>query len=135
MPRHHYSEKWQKRFEFFDRYGAPKSPEFREAFKAARMGTRMLINVNFIALFFGIIYFFILGLWKKNLVLTGIALGFGIVLSFIEIIFNINIPQALDRGIATAFALLWGMTANYAYYLKEVKGTDNWNPFEGMRLM
>lgn len=29
---------------------------------------------------------------------------------------------------------MWGFTANYAYYLKKVKGLDGWNPFEGFSL-
>lgn len=29
-----YSAKWQTRFDFFDRHGAPSSPGFREVFKS-----------------------------------------------------------------------------------------------------
>jgi hypothetical protein len=29
---------------------------------------------------------------------------------------------------------MYGLSANYAYYLKQVKGSQGWNPFEGLRM-
>ncbi|AKJ40719.1 DUF2628 domain-containing protein [Pragia fontium] len=130
-----YSEKWQTRFAFFDQYGAPDTPEHKAAIKAEKPMRRILFNMNFIAFFFGFIYFFVLGLWKKNLVLLGITIGIGIVLAIIEVATGFYLPRGVDMGINIACAMMWSMTANYAYYLKEVKGSDSWNPFEGMRLV
>jgi hypothetical protein len=128
-----YSQKWQDRFAFFDQYGAPGTPEFKAALKAETPGRRILFNMNIIAFFFGFIYFFVLGLWKKNLVLAAIAIGIGVILGIIEVVTGFTLPRGADMGINIALAMMWGMTANYAYYLKEVKGLDGWNPFEGIR--
>ncbi|KEZ74361.1 membrane protein, partial [Pseudomonas syringae pv. syringae FF5] len=37
-------------------------------------------------------------------------------------------------GLNVVFSLMYALTANYSYYLKEVKGEQGWNPFKGMRL-
>ncbi|SQI44479.1 Protein of uncharacterised function (DUF2628) [Leminorella richardii] len=135
MDRSKYSQKWQDRFAFFDQHGAPNTPEFKAALKAETFGRRILFNMNIIAFFFGFIYFFVLGLWKKNLVLAAIAIGVGLVLGIIEVATGFYLPRGADMGINFGLAMMWGITANYAYYLKEVKGLDGWNPFEGMRLV
>ncbi|MEJ5863300.1 DUF2628 domain-containing protein [Pseudomonas farsensis] len=125
-----YKPKWQERFAFFEKNGNPFSETFKEAFKALPTGKRMLINMNFLAFFFGPIYLFVLGLWKKNLALLGISVGVGVVLAIYETVTGTLLPRALDTGINCGLAVLWAMTTNYAYYLKEVKGQQGWNPFE-----
>jgi hypothetical protein len=119
-----YSPKWQFRFGFFDRYGGPKSPEYKQAFKALKFGERIKVQSNFFAFFFGFIYFFILGLWRKALVVLGISVALG-VLSFF-------VPDAVARGLGVGYSVLLSMSANYAYYLEKVKGSRSWNPFEGL---
>ncbi|NWC10961.1 DUF2628 domain-containing protein [Pseudomonas agarici] len=53
--------------------GAPNDPHYNPALKARpTFGKKVLINTNIIAFFFGPIYLFVLGLWKKNLALIGI---------------------------------------------------------------
>lgn len=126
-----YSAKWQERFAFFEKNGAPGTAQYKTALKALPFGKRVLVNGNIIAFFFGFIYFFVLGLWRKNLVLFGIAVAAGVVLGVIEMIIGTALPHGVNMGINIALALMWSMTANYAYYLKEVKGLDGWNPFEG----
>ncbi|GKX55852.1 membrane protein [Leminorella grimontii] len=133
MDRSKYSQKWQDRFAFFDQYGAPNTPEFKAALKAETFGRRILFNMNIIAFFFGFIYFFVLGLWKKNLVLFGIAMGVSIVFTIVQIVTGLNL-RGVDMGLNIALASMWALSANYAYYLKEVKGLDGWNPFEGIRM-
>lgn len=119
-----YSPKWQFRFGFFDRYGGPKSPEYKQAFKALKFGERIKVQSNFYAFFFGFIYFFILGLWRKALSLVGIVVVLSVVLAFL--------PDAIGRGVGVGFSVLASMSANYAYYLDKVKGSRSWNPFEGL---
>ncbi len=58
--------KWQERFAFFDQHGSPSSAAYKAALKAAPFGKRLLIGMNFIAFFFGPIYLFVLGLWKRT---------------------------------------------------------------------
>lgn len=135
MEQKQYSEKWQKRFNFFDTHGAPDTPEFKAALKAESFGGRLLISMNFFAFFFGIIYFLILGLWKKGLVLLGISIGLGLVLNVIDFMIGGTIPNGAYTGLSVGVSALWAMIANYAYYIKETKGLDGWNPFEGIRMV
>ncbi|QXI39993.1 DUF2628 domain-containing protein [Pseudomonas xantholysinigenes] len=125
-----YKPKWQERFAFFEQNGGPRDPRFKQAFKALSLGKRLLINMNWIAFFFGPIYLFVLGLWKKNLALLGISLLVGIVLGFYEGFTGTELPRAVDTGVNCGLAALWATVTNYAYYLKEVKGQQGWNPFE-----
>ncbi|TDB47952.1 DUF2628 domain-containing protein [Photorhabdus khanii] len=131
MDKSQYSEKWQARFTFFEQYGAPQASEHKAAMRTEPFRRRILLNMNFIAFFFGFIYFFVLGLWRKNLTLFGIAVVMGILLGIIESILNIEISPAVSMGVNCALAAIWGMTANYAYYLKEKVNSQSWNPFEG----
>jgi len=129
-----YSAKWQERFNFFDTYGAPNDPRFKVALKALPgFKKKLLINANVIAFFFGPIYLFVLGLWKKNLALLGIFLGINIALSVIFAVLDMEFPRALSSGLNGAASVMYAMVTNYAYYLKEVKGEQTWNPFQGMR--
>lgn len=135
MEQKQYSNKWRKRFDFFNTHGAPNTPEFKTALKAESFGGRLLINMNFFAFFFGIIYFLILGLWKKGLVLLGISIALGLVLNIIDFMIGGTIPNGAYTGLSIGISALWAMIANYAYYIKETKGLDGWNPFEGIRMV
>ncbi|WP_235525385.1 DUF2628 domain-containing protein [Photorhabdus heterorhabditis] len=95
--------------------------------KAESPMRRILLNMNFIAFFFGFIYFFVLGLWRKNLALLGIAVVVMMILGSIES----ELSFAVSTGVNCAFAAIWSMMANYAYYLKETVNSQSWNPFEG----
>lgn len=130
-----YSEKWQKRFAFFEQYGAPSTAEAKAALKAESFRGRILIGMNFFAFFFGIIYFLILGLWKKGLVMFGITIALALILSIIDAMTGYSMPQGVFTGLGVGISAIWASIANYAYYLKETKGLDSWNPFEGLRLV
>jgi hypothetical protein len=130
-----YSPKWQERFDFFETYGAPNDPRYKDAVKTLPgFKKKILINANVIAFFFGPIYLFVLGLWKKNLALLGIFLGINIVLSVIFAILGMEFPRPLNMGLNIAMSMMYALMTNYAYYLKEIKGEQGWNPFKGMRL-
>ena len=119
-----FSPKWQFRFNFFQQHGAPKEPRFKEAWKALSFGDRLKININFFAFFFGFIYLFILGMWRKALVVIGIGLVLGIVSLFL--------PDIIARPLFIAMNFLVAASTNYSYYLEQVTGKASWNPFEGM---
>lgn len=127
------SKKWQERFAFFDQHGGPQAPGYKAAFKALPFKKRYLIAMNLIAFLFGVIYLFVLGMWRKNLSFLAIILGIGVVEGIIELSFDTTIPRGIDWGLNTAMATMYGMSTNYGYYLKEVKGSKSWNPFQGMR--
>lgn len=129
-----YPIKWQKHFAFFDTYGAPKTPEHKAAIKQQPYFARFLIMFNFFAYFFGPIYFAIVGLWKKALILLAISLCITMLFATIELIIGREFPRPVWTAISLGVSFMWGFTANYAYYLKKVKGLDGWNPFEGFSL-
>lgn len=128
-----YSAKWQARFDFFDRHGAPSSPGFRHALKQLPFRQKLRVNMNLIAFVFGPIYLFVLGLWKKNIMLILIMMAVYIILIIALAIAGIEFPRYLQGGLAYGFNALYGMSTNYNYYLKERKGDNGWNPFKGMR--
>lgn len=119
------SPKWQFRFDFFNAHGAPSSPGFKAAYKALPFGQKIKVNFNFFALFFGCIYLFILGMWRKALTIVGLTVVLAVVLAFV--------PDVVGRGLAFAWSLLIALTTNYNYYLEQVKGDTSWNPFQGIR--
>ena len=84
------SPKWQFRFDFFDRHGGPKDPAYKETLKTLPFGEKLKVGMNFYALFFGFIYFFILGLWRKalGLILTAAAI----------LLFLLNLRRAGERA-------------------------------------
>ncbi|MGJ0636499.1 DUF2628 domain-containing protein [Xenorhabdus bovienii] len=119
-----YPEKWQERFKFFEQYSSPASKEFKVGIKNIPQKKRILININWLAFIFGIFYFLAIGLWKKGLILFifSILLAIGVT----------SISETLIYGTMPLTYIMWGFTANYAYYLKEIKSDDGWNPFKGI---
>ncbi|AYM89447.1 DUF2628 domain-containing protein [Serratia sp. 3ACOL1] len=125
------SQKWKDRFALFDSVaGNIHSQQYKDAIKNMKFLARTKYVFNFYAFFFGIIYFCILGLWKKGLVLFGAVVVLNVILIIIDAGTTMNLEPAI-RGINIAYAGTCAMIANYAYYLKEVKGLDGWNPIEG----
>ncbi|KHO18947.1 DUF2628 domain-containing protein [Mycolicibacterium setense] len=120
------SPAWQKRFDFFNAYGLPNStPESKAAYRNLPFGTKLRIGSNFPAFFFGPIYFFVKGMWRKGLTLLGIALAVSVLL------FVLDLPDSIGRGAGIAVAAIAMSTANYAYYLHAVGRSQSWNLFEG----
>jgi len=67
---------WRERFEFFERYGAPYSAEARAAFKALPRDKRRLVGGDFAASYLlGPVYFLVLGMWKRALILISIGVA------------------------------------------------------------
>lgn len=114
------SEKWKYRFSFYDEHGFPgfwkASPEYKSAIKGLKPRQRVTVQVNFIAFFFSWIYLFVLGLWKKAI----IVLLLGILSMVIGAIIGFNI-----LGLAVAGYV--GVSANKWFYEKEVKGINTWS--------
>jgi len=75
---------WRERFHFFERYGAPNSPEARAAFKVLPRSKMYLIYQNLFGLFFGPFYFLMLGMWKRALTLISIGVGSAFLVGVIQ---------------------------------------------------
>ncbi len=110
------SEKWKYRFHFtinmVSRFWKV-SPEYKQAFKALKPRQRLTIQINFIAFFFSWIYLFVLGLWKKAI----IVILLGIVAIFIGALIGVNI-------LGLVVAAYVGVNTNKWFYEKEVKGIN-----------
>jgi hypothetical protein len=124
------SSKWQERFEFFHRIESLDAAGKKSAARSLSFRKSILINFNVIAFFFGFIYFFVLGMWKRNLSMIGItALIYSVILC-VAIVGDIEISEGFSRGLGCGISAWYATTANFAYYLKEVKGYNGWNPFK-----
>lgn len=121
------SPKWQRRFEFFAKHERGELPNIKSFYG----GAPLYIRMNWIAFWFGFIYFFVLGLWRKNLTIWLISFILNITLSFIVLFFEFDINSLNFINIAVAGSI-YGTVANKAYYLHKVKGSKSWNPFEGL---
>lgn len=131
-----FKPKWQKRFEFFDKFGtSPRSPAYKEAYKQLSFGERITIGQNIIALFFGWVYFFVLGLWRKNLILLLIIILLSVLIvalpEIAQVEVSAGVEKAMEKLLGGLAIVLYGSIANRAYYLHKVKGSKSWNPFEG----
>ncbi|WP_409309743.1 DUF2628 domain-containing protein [Pectobacterium sp. B1J-3] len=127
-----YPEKWQKRFAFYKEFGGPSTQAYHAECKKLSFSQRILIRGNIIAFFFGPIYFFVIGLWRKNLAILGIAIVANLIIALIEYMVGATLPEQMNTPIGFIFSAIWACTANYAYYLKETQNSKSWNPFEGI---
>ncbi|TDZ80107.1 hypothetical protein DE4585_03858 [Mycobacteroides salmoniphilum] len=119
---------WQWRFGFYDQYGHPGStPESEAVYRALPFGARLMLGCNILAFFFGPIYYFVKGMWRKGLTALSVMLAIGTVLYAVDA--SETMYQAASAGIGGVLTV----TANYSYYLDRVKGSQSWNPFEGMK--
>lgn len=116
----------EERDAFFDTYGGPFSPGYRAAKREMPLLKRIFFNANPGAFFFGPLYFFFRGMWKKGIAFLVPLL----VLWTLEAVLPIP-HQYHIFGMSSCFIQM--SCANYAYYLKRVRGAEGWNPFEGMR--
>ncbi len=126
-----YSAKWQTRFDFFDLHGAPSTPGFRQALKQLPFRQKLKVNMNLIAFLFGPIYLFVLGLWKKNIMLILIMIVVYTILIIALAIAGMEFPRYLQVGLGYGFNALYGMSTNYSYYLKEKKAITAGIPSKG----
>jgi len=126
LPSSTLSPSWQKRFDFFNTYGLPNStPESKAAYQALTFLERVKLTSNILAFLFGPIYFFVKGMWRKGLTLLGIFVAVEVVLVVL------NVSDSLARAIGFGLAAIGMSTADYAYYLHVVRGSQSWNLFEG----
>lgn len=117
---------WQRRFDFYSRFGLPWSTlQARAAFTALSLGERLRLAFNIPAFLFSALYFFVKGMWRKGLVL-GVA---GFVIG--TVIAALGLPDAVVWLWDLAFWTMTATIANYAYFLHATRRSTSWNPFEG----
>lgn len=120
------SDSWRWKFDFFNTYGLPSSsPEAKAAYRNLSFMTKLRLTSNILAFLFGPIYFFVKGMWRKGLTLLGLNIAVTAVLVVLDV------GDSISRGINIGVFALAMSTANYAYYLHVVHGSQSWNLFEG----
>jgi hypothetical protein len=123
-----YSDKWQERFDFFEIYEKLGRAEKKALLKAMPFKKRLHVSINWTSYFFGAIHMSILGMWKRNLALLGLSAIAFVVWVIIAITFQLQSLRIWNFLIIVG--IWYGFTTNYAYYLKEIKGYNGWNPFK-----
>ncbi|WP_166905159.1 DUF2628 domain-containing protein [Mycobacterium sp. DL440] len=120
------SDSWRWKFDFFNTYGLPSaSPEAKAAYRNLSLMAKLRLTSNILAFLFGPLYYFVKGMWRKGLTLLALVIAVAVVLVVLDV--SDTIGRAVSFGV---FALAMS-TANYAYYLHVVRGSQSWNPFEG----
>ena len=114
------TEKWKYRFSFYDEHGFPgfwgESPEYKQALKGLNTRQKIIIRTNVIAFFFSWVYLFVLGLWKKAIVVLFLAI--------FSLIFGYMIGYNVFGFIIAAYV---SYNTNRWFYEKEVKGIHTWS--------
>jgi hypothetical protein len=114
------SDKWKQRFSAIHHAGGIKMPKIKELPAAER---RKAFSFNFLAFFFGPIYYAFKGMWKKGLALfvacaaVVITLGLGL-----EYVGYGKLANALGYGVSAVFAA----RANIDYYKKMLLNDNGW---------
>jgi hypothetical protein len=117
---------WQQRFAFYYAHGPVSStPQAKEAYRALPFGARFRLVSNVLAFLFGPFYFFVKGMWRKGLVLLGLAVVIAVA------IVGLQLPALVERAGSVVVPAMAMTTANYAYYLQVMQRSRSWNPFEG----
>ncbi|MCF3324921.1 DUF2628 domain-containing protein, partial [Escherichia coli] len=96
-------------------WSTSKTPSYTKSVSWQHHRQRLTIQMNFIAFFCSWIYLFVLGLWKKAI----IVLLLGILSLFVGALIGVNI-----LGIAVAAYV--AVNTNKWFYEKEVKGLNTW---------
>lgn len=125
------SGNWQKKFDFYEENGVPGSPGYRKALAKSPFPMQISLSMNAMAFIFGIVYFCVLGLWKKGLMLLLSFFVLVIVTGILEQTYGEDF-EFVYQIIGMTYAVVGATIVDSAYYLKKVKGIDNWNPFENV---
>ncbi|MDQ1244315.1 MAG: hypothetical protein QG565_655 [Campylobacterota bacterium] len=114
------SESWKDKFRVLAEVGKPITYAMRLRNESAYKKLPIGIKFNIWAFLFGLIYYFLKGMWKKGIVLfgSGIAIGIVLIVMFGESAGNIT------TMIVTS--LLFATFANFDYYRTMVLEEDFW---------
>lgn len=109
------SDAWKRKFRLIEKAGGPDLPDFREL----PFGDRMSININFLALFFGPIYYIVKGLWRQAVVYFVVAFVLILILDAIGL-------GKITRAVGSGLGIVYALRANISYYRKVVLGEAPW---------
>lgn len=114
------SPKWKERFLAIAHAGGSKLPHFKQLPRAER---QKAMRLNFLAFFFGPIYYASKGMWKRGLVYFGLG---AVVIVLAALILEHFGFGAIARSLHFGLAAIFGMRANLDFYKKTVEGDNGW---------
>jgi len=117
------SEKWQRRFAAIEKAGGERTRWWRwpEA-KQLTSKERRLITSNLWAFVFGPFYYLYLGMWRKAITLTLVALVIDLILGMAGDALNVPV----DNFLWIVSAVMFKQCANVDYYRKIVLKRREW---------
>jgi hypothetical protein len=117
------SEKWQRRFAAIDKAGGERTRWWRwpEA-KQLTSKERRLITSNLWAFVFGPFYYLYLGMWRKAITLTLVALLIDLILGMAGDALNVPV----DNFLWIVSAIMFKQCANVDYFRKTVLKRREW---------
>lgn len=117
------SEKWRLRFAAIEKAGGERTRWWRwPEGKALTRKERRLITSNLWAFVFGPFYYLYLGLWRKAITLSLVALVIDVVLGMAGDALNVPV----DNFLWLVSAIMFKQCANVDYYRKMVLGLREW---------
>ncbi|MGY4535283.1 hypothetical protein ACVW0Y_004436 [Pseudomonas sp. TE3786] len=114
------SPEWKERFIAISRAGGSKLPLFKQLAKPER---RKAMSMNFLAFFFGPIYYIIKGMWKRGLIYF--VLGAVVIVILGMMLEHLGF-RTIARSLHFGLAAIYGMRANIDFYKKNVEGDNGW---------
>ena len=107
------SDGWKRKFRLIEKAGGPDLPNFRDLPFGERFGMQM----NFLAFFFGPIYYLIKGLWRQAVVYT---------VAIVVVLMVLEAMGVRVGRIGAAVGALYAVRANISYYKLRVLGEAPW---------
>jgi hypothetical protein len=123
-----YSPSWQRRFDLLDSLDADKlsmsAVTKTEKYKSLSFWQKFRLMRNFLAFFFGGLYYLCKGMWAKGLFIIGASSLYGIILLSIEISAGRIVIPTIVYWLPPA--VIASQLANFDYYRKEKLGEKIW---------
>jgi hypothetical protein len=114
------SPKWKERFIAISHAGGSKLPNFKQLPKHER---QKAMSPNFLAFFFGPIYYIVKGMWKRGVVYFVLGAVVIVVVGLILEHFGFGM---IARSLHFGLSAIYGMRANIDFYKKNLEGDNGW---------
>lgn len=116
-------EAWKTTFRAIEEAGLV-SGGFYPTFERTDPRQHRHLMFNGYAFFFGPIYYFVLGMWRKGL--TWLALTLGVSVAAAVAVVALGFPPFVTRAAGIALQVLYASNANADYYRKQIQGETFW---------
>lgn len=117
------SEAWKETFRTIEEAGLV-SGGFYPTYESVDASKHRQLMFNGWAFFFGPIYYFVLGMWRKALTWVFLTLTLSILGAILVV--ALGLPAAISRAIGIGIQVLYASNANADYYRKQIRGETFW---------